>query len=137
MRPGYRLRETRQPELRTPGVPDHRSKGDPQPTEVHAADHAAHAAGSQEAARTGIPFLRLPGSEDQLVDDHDGSEGVPPRPIVPHAGGDVADGVDDVPIAVGADAAVEALGGQPDQRPVDVEDQTEPVERLLHVRASL
>ena len=71
-----------------------------------------------------------------ILDDHDAAP-VPPVAIGPDLGCDEIDGIDDVLRPVVADLSLRALRGVAADRQRRVEQQVEPVDRLLDARAAL
>src|SRR5215208_5966279 len=104
---------------------------------THAGDHTAMPPGRDIAARPGIALLDLPCTEHHLVLDDHATDLVSAGVVGPDPGEDVLHRLHDVAVAVRAELPVRPLRGVADDGCAGVDQQAEPVTRLLDVRASL
>src|ERR1041385_1153750 len=89
------------------------------------------------AARAGVALLHVPRVEDLLILDHHHARAVAALLVGPDARGDVGHRVDEVLVAIAADHAVRTLRRIAADGHGYVEQQVEPVGRLLDPRATL
>ena len=100
-------------------------------------DDAAVTAGRDIAARPRVGLLHIARRENLLLLDQHHAGAVLAAAVVPDAGFDVVDRVDDVLRPVIADLAVRPLRRVAGDRQRGVEQQIEPVDRLLDARRAL
>jgi hypothetical protein len=98
-----RLGQRREPQRRSPrGAANGSPRDDDLAAVGDGSEDAAVASGHDVPAGASVAFLDRSCGVDQLVDDDDGTKRVSPRIVGPLVRQEVANGVDDVPITVGA-----------------------------------
>src|SRR5207247_1440133 len=101
------------------------------------AEDAAVAAGDHVAAGPGVGLLHVARGEDALLGDEHYADAVPALLVGPNPRHDELGRIDQVLVAVVADHAVQALRRVAADRQRGVDEEIQPVDRLLDARAAL
>src|SRR5438093_5763488 len=101
------------------------------------AQDAAVPARDDVAARPRVGLLDVARSENLLVLQEHDTRAIAPALVRPYAREDVVDGIDDVLVSVVAELPVRALRGVAADRQRGVDQEIEPVDRLLDARTAL
>src|SRR5262249_18932015 len=104
---------------------------------THSTDNATVPTGGDEAARSGVCLLDLARGKDLAVLDAHHTEPVRADRVPPNSRHEIPNCIDDVAVAVVAKGPVRPLRRVANDRNAAVDQQVEPVARLLQVGATI